>query len=64
MYTKKNVSFRKDNHVISNDKDIASGFNDYFVNIGKKLAENIPECKNAYCMDYLDGQNTNTMFLS
>ena len=46
-------------------KDIANGFNDFFVNVGPNLAKdiNIPN-ENTHVLDYLKSQNPESMFLS
>ena len=49
--------------VLLNKKDIANGFNDFFLNIGPQLATKInpPTDENMY--DYLVNKNNNSMFL-
>ena len=46
-------------------KDIANGFNDFFVNVGPNLAKdsNIPN-ENTHVLDYLKSQNPASMFLA
>ena len=39
----------KDNHEITNTRDICQAFNDYFSNIGKSLAETIPSTNATPC---------------
>ena len=39
----------KDNHEITNTRDICQAFNDYFSNIGKNLAETIPSTNTTPC---------------
>ena len=48
-----------------NDKvDVENGFNDFFVNVGPKLAENIHCCDNGTSvLDYLNSRNDKSMFL-
>ena len=51
---------------VSNKNDIADGFNHFFANIGKELADKIdpPANDDASIHDYLEGKNKNSMFLS
>ena len=51
-----------DNKVTKGNKNICESFNEYFVNIGKKLAEKIPTNQNF--KKYLGDRNHNSMFLS
>ena len=46
-------------------KDIANGFNDFFVNVGPNLAKdiNIPN-ENTHVLDYLKSQNSESTFLA
>ena len=50
-------------HLINDSNKIADAFNEYFSNIGPKLADNIDfnEGNRSY-HEYLSGQNTNTTF--
>ena len=50
-------------HLINDSNKIADAFNEYFSNIGSKLADNIDfnEGNRSY-HEYLSGQNTNTTF--
>ena len=48
---------------VINSKDIANGFNDFFVNIGPKLANKIEKPNNACIYDYMGSKNCNTIFL-
>ncbi len=47
--------------IITDNISICNNFNDYFVDIGKKLTENIP--KNNNFLKYLGNKNPQTMFL-
>lgn len=51
------------NASFTNNKDIANAFNNYFSNIGKHLASNLPT-RNLQCTDYLDPPVNNTIFLT
>ena len=50
---------------MTHKKDIANGFNDFFVNVGPNLAKdiNIPN-ENTHVLDYLKSQNPESMFLA
>ena len=43
------IKIVKDNHEITNSRDICQAFNDYFLNIGKNLAETIPSTNTTPC---------------
>ena len=50
-------------HLINDSNRIADALNEYFSNIGPKLADNIdPNEGNRSYLDYLSGQNTNATF--
>mgnify|MGYP001553100430 CR=1 FL=1 len=54
----------KINEHICNDKQkIADSFNDYFINIGPDLANNIPPSDGHY-LDFMGNSNTNSLFLT
>ena len=57
--------FIKNNKLISNKKNIANGFNNFFTNVGPNLAKNISLPENdATLYDYLERKEEHTMFLS
>ena len=43
------IKIVKDNHEITNTRDICQALNDYFSNIGKNLAETIPSTSTTLC---------------
>ena len=45
------------------NKDIANGFNEFFVNIGSELANNIPNISDKSIYNYLTVRNEHSMFL-
>ena len=51
-------------YVKSSKQDIANGFNDFFVNVGPKLAKNIAKHENVNIYNYLKDRNVNTMYLN
>ena len=54
--------FKCNDNEIYNKRDIANGFNDFFVNIGPELANNIvPE--NNDVLQYMNDRNVDAMFL-
>ena len=55
--------FVSNNKLIKGHRNIANGFNDFFVNIGPSLASKIPVHENVKIHDYLNEQNLHTMFL-
>ena len=57
-------SFFENNVEISNKKDIANRFNNFFVNVGPDLAARIEKPADVHIRDYLPDSNANTMFLS
>lgn len=59
-----NLSFNHKNKIITDHREIANAFNDYFITIGPNLAKKIPDCSSKFD-DYLP-QNTNlySLFLS
>ena len=57
--------FIKNNKRISNKKDIANGFNNFFTNVGPNLAKNISLPENdATIYDYLERKEEHTTLLS
>ena len=46
----------------TNPKDVSNRFNDFFVNIGPKLASNI-QCTGKKYFDYLQDTNTSNMYM-
>ena len=55
--------FIQDNKIIENRQDIANGFNDFFINIGPKLASTIPNVNDRHFLDYISNFVTRTIFL-
>ena len=53
----------KEGSFLTNKKDIANHFNNYFCNIGKKLQNNVPTTNKNY-KNYLTNQNLNSFFIS
>ena len=53
----------KEGSILTNKKDIANHFNNYFCNIGKKLQNNVPTTNKNY-KNYLTNQNLNSFFIS
>ncbi len=58
-----NKSFMSGNKIIENDKEIANGFNKFFVNVGPSLADKIP-VQDIEPTSYLGGNFLNTFFLT
>ncbi len=56
-------SFSINNKNVSNPNIIANGFNDFFVNIGPNLANNIIECSDQCFTDFMNFSTYNSMFL-
>ena len=56
--------FISDEKIVKGRKEIANGFNDFFVNIGPNLAGNIKEHNDIDVTNYMSESNNNTMFLS
>ena len=57
-------TFRKDDgSLVKGNKSIANNFNDFFVNIGPKLASKITPTGETNIYDYLDSRNDNSLFL-
>jgi hypothetical protein len=55
----------KDNKILTDKKDIANGFNEFFVNVGPELAKKIePPDSNISVNSYIKTRNMNSMFLS
>ncbi len=54
--------FIKENNKITNDENIADGFNDFFTNIGPRLAEKI-NGSNKHFKEYLDKNTINSIYL-
>ena len=50
-----------DNRTIDESQEIVDSFNNYFVEIGPKLASNIPKCDKNF-FDYLPNSNPNSMY--
>ena len=58
-------SFTHNGATVNNKKDIANGFNDFFVKVGPNLAKCIKKPEGSSDIaDYLESYNRNTMFLS
>ena len=60
---KSGQSVFKDEHenTITNSKDISNGFNDFFVNVGPKLASNISSTGKQY-YEYLKDMKSSSKF--
>ena len=43
--------------------EVAEHFNDFFVNIGQKLANEIPSSETSQCKSFLNNKAKNTIFL-
>lgn len=56
-------SFTHNDKVISDKKEIANGFNNFFVNVGPSLAGKITPPESGNVNDYLKGEYINSMFL-
>ena len=55
-------NFMKDDNIITDPNEIANNFNDYFVNVGPKLADKIPP-SNVNFSSYLPASNQDSIFL-
>ena len=55
-------NFMKDDNIITDSNEIANNFNDYFVNVGPKLADKIPP-SNVNFSSYLPASNQDSIFL-
>ena len=53
--------FKYNDNEIYDKQEIANGFNDFFVNIGPELANNIVSPENNDVLQYMDGRNVNSM---
>ena len=51
------------NKRIVNKKDIANGFNNFFVNVGPQLAKNIERIDDRDVLDYMNVNMFNSMYL-
>ena len=60
---KNNTLLLIDRNTITNPKDIAENFNNFFTSIGAKLQNNIPPTRRQY-FDYLKHPNPKTFFIS
>ena len=49
---------------MQDEQEIANGFNDFFVNIGPALANNIVSPENNDVLQYMIDSNVNSMFLN
>ena len=56
--------FNYNDKEIYNKQEIANGFNDFFVNIGPELANNIVSPENNDVLQYMNDSNVNSMFLN
>ena len=56
-------TFMENNIEVRDKKDIADGFNNFFINVGPLLAEQIQKPPNIEVEDYMPVPNQNTMFL-
>ena len=57
-------SFQYEGKEIDNGKEIVNNFNEYFSNIGTKLAKSIPNIPGKRVTDYITNRNKNTIFLT
>ena len=57
-------SFQYEGKEIDNEKEIVNNFNEYFSNIGTKLAKSIPNIPGKRVTDYITNRNKNTIFLT
>ena len=57
------TEFISDKKILKDRKDIANGFNEFFVNIGPALAKNIPVHSDIDVTNYMNVQNDKSMFL-
>ena len=55
--------FKANNVEVSENKDIANGFNNFFVNVGPSLAKSIPECDGKSFYDYMVNGVQSSMFM-
>ena len=60
--SKQNSKFKVNGNVTQNEKDIAEGFNSYFVNVGYNLCKSIPICNRSFS-DFMPNDNPNSIFL-
>ena len=56
-------TFKHNNTLVTNKKDIANGFNNFFVNIGPDLAKNITAPENSDIKDYLNVNKVQSLFI-
>ena len=56
-------TFLDGNKEIHSKKDIADGFNNFFINVGPNLASGIQKSVNKRVIDYLEDPNGSTMYL-
>ncbi len=57
-------SFLDNNKHLSDAKEIANGFNNFFVNVGPNLAKNIPSCDDKHFTDFINYNSESTIFLN
>ena len=57
-------TFRSDGQIASNKKGIANKFNEFFVNVGPKLAKQIKVNNNKSVFDFMKKKNPKTMFVN
>ena len=57
-------SFQYEGKEIDNEKEIVNNFNEYFSNIGTKLAKSIPNIPGKRVTEYITNRNKNTIFLT
>ena len=55
--------FKANNKELSENKDIANGFNNFFANVGPNLAKTIPACEGKSFYDYMVNNVRSFMFL-
>ena len=56
--------FNHNDKEIYDEQEIAYGFNDFFINIGPELANNIVSPENNDVLQYMNDSNVNSMFLN
>ena len=55
--------FKANNLEVSESKDIANGFNNFFVNVGPNLAKSIPDCEGKSFYDYMVNNVQSSVFM-
>ena len=55
--------FKANNKELSENKDIANGFNNFFANVGPNLAKTIPACEGKSFYDYMSNNVQTSFFM-